>query len=918
MATNRRHRSITAGRRRRVIIVVYDLGIDIGTSYTAAAIRPAGGTVEIVGLGPIADDMPTVAFLNEDGSLLVGDAAARRAAIDPVGAAREYKRRLGDPVPLIVRRTPFSAEALIARTIDHVVARVTDRVGARPRHTVVTHPANWGPYKLELFDQSFAMAGLDSHSRLPEPHAAAIAHAAEGRVSAGSLVAVYDLGGGTFDAAVLRMTASGFEIMAEPVGIEHLGGVDFDEAVLHHVRTVVGDRWPTAANDPTLPVPMLQLRRACREAKELLSSETEVQIPVLLPGLDTVVRLTRPQFDAMIGLRVQDSIAALDTAIDSAGVQPGELSAILLVGGSSRVPLVAGMLQAHFGPLVAADIDPLYAVCRGAVLAAAGSGAAGPSYALPAVSPMPCAAVGDHPALHAPTLLATEPAGATAAVGPPAMLQLIPSAGEERRRGPRLSSLRPLAATALLIIAGVMSAVTRDGGTSGAGRAASSANADSGAPAEPPGASAHNMVPIPPGTYVLGVDRPEPNGAETLTFTRDLGAYAIDVYEVANDEYEAFVAQTDAAAPLGWAGGRFPEHEALRPVQGVTFDWASAYCASLGKRLPTEAEWEAAARGVDGRLFPWGGEAADGHVPDNATYDRGTVATNVSPFGVYDLTGNVWEWVADSYDRRIDTNRHIARGGQNGYLLRNSMRLAAADTSNVVGIAGFRCAADEVDPDLAPLVFGSFTAPALGNVQTPIVRPTGVLYEDTFDDVTSGWVVRTTDESRQGYHPNGYFHIETKVENAVLAVESPYALDPSVRVAVTTAAVVDAANTSADGGTFAYGILFRSSIATDGRALIFVVDPRAEAWAVCSRDPSTGRWVALEKKSQAIYGEEMVDLQVEITAEDHYTFSIGGRQVDARTIPGYTGTGAGMAVVSYEGSSKAHVHFEEFRIRELD
>ena len=189
--------------------MIYDLGIDVGTSYTAAAVRRPDGVVEVVGLGPIADNIPTVLYLGDDGTLIVGDAANRRSVIDPAGAAREFKRRMGDPTPMILRSSPFSAEALMARMIDYVTQRVADRERDLPRHTVVTHPANWGPYKLELFDQALRLAGAESATGLTEPQAAAIAYANEERVPTGSAVAVYDLGGGTFDAAVLRKTERG-------------------------------------------------------------------------------------------------------------------------------------------------------------------------------------------------------------------------------------------------------------------------------------------------------------------------------------------------------------------------------------------------------------------------------------------------------------------------------------------------------------------------------------------------------------------------------------------------------------------------------------------------------------------------------------------------------------------------------------
>ena len=123
-------------------IVSYDLGIDIGTSYSAAAVYRDSGAVDVVGLGSIADSMPSVVYLSEDGSILIGDSANRRSVTDPQGAAREFKRRLGDSTPIILRTSPFSAEQLYARTLEHVVQRVIEREQGPPRKTIVTHPAN--------------------------------------------------------------------------------------------------------------------------------------------------------------------------------------------------------------------------------------------------------------------------------------------------------------------------------------------------------------------------------------------------------------------------------------------------------------------------------------------------------------------------------------------------------------------------------------------------------------------------------------------------------------------------------------------------------------------------------------------------------------------------------------------------------
>jgi iron(II)-dependent oxidoreductase len=139
-------------------------------------------------------------------------------------------------------------------------------------------------------------------------------------------------------------------------------------------------------------------------------------------------------------------------------------------------------------------------------------------------------------------------------------------------------------------------------------------------------------------------------------------AFEIDRYEVSNVHYLRFVLATGRTGPPYWRGDPFPEKMAAHPVIGVSWEDADAYCRWAGKRLPTEAEWEKAARGVDGRIFPWGNEPA-GWLKSNIAhpgskrgikypplanvnrYDRG-----VSPYGVYQMAGNVGEWVADWFD----------------------------------------------------------------------------------------------------------------------------------------------------------------------------------------------------------------------------------------------------------------------------
>ncbi len=349
----------------------YCLGIDLGTTYLAAAIA-RDGRVEMVPLGNRAMSIPSVVCLREDATVLVGEAAERRAAIEPARVAREFKRRVGDTTPIIVGGAPYSAEALMAKLLRHAVDEVAELEGGPPERVAVTHPANWGPYKKDLLHQAVRIADVENVTYLSEPEAAAAYYASHERVELGAVVAVYDLGGGTFDATVLRKAADGFEILGRPEGIERLGGIDFDEAVFQHVRAVAGDAVSQLdPADPNAVSAVARLRQGCVDAKEALSGDTDAVVSVTLPGMHTEVRITRVEFEAMVAPRLVETIDAMRRALRSAAVEGSHLSSVLLVGGSSRMPLVAHLVSADLDRPVSVDAHPKHAVALGAALVAA-------------------------------------------------------------------------------------------------------------------------------------------------------------------------------------------------------------------------------------------------------------------------------------------------------------------------------------------------------------------------------------------------------------------------------------------------------------------------------------------------------------------------------------------------------------------
>jgi actin-like ATPase involved in cell morphogenesis len=357
--------------------MAYYLGVDIGTTYTAAAIW-RDGRVEISSLGNRAPVIPSVVFLREDGAMLIGEAAARRGSAEPQRVAREFKRRIGDPTPIIVGGTPFSADALIGKMLGWVVGKVTESEGGPPDHVAISHPANWGSFKKDLLRQAIRRADLDDVRVVTEPEAAAIHYASQARIGPGAVIAVYDLGGGTFDVALLRKRVGGWDILGEPEGIERLGGVDFDEAVFRHVAAACGGALDDLdPDDAAAMAAVSRLRQECIEAKEALSGDLDVDIPVLLPTFQTEVRLTRAEFEQMIRPTLADSIAALNRALRSAKVEPTAVTAVLLVGGSSRIPLVGELVSSQLGRPVAVDAHPKYGIALGAAILAADHASAG-------------------------------------------------------------------------------------------------------------------------------------------------------------------------------------------------------------------------------------------------------------------------------------------------------------------------------------------------------------------------------------------------------------------------------------------------------------------------------------------------------------------------------------------------------------
>jgi sulfatase modifying factor 1 len=215
-----------------------------------------------------------------------------------------------------------------------------------------------------------------------------------------------------------------------------------------------------------------------------------------------------------------------------------------------------------------------------------------------------------------------------------------------------------------------------------------------------------NTVYVAGGEFTLGSD--SHNEDETPQQTLYIDAFNIDVYPVTNAQYKEFVDDTGQKVPRNWQGGTYAEGKDDHPVTWVTWHDANAYAEWAGKRLPTEAEWERAARGTDGRIYPWG-DQFDGarcnyrEAGIKATSPVGSYPEGASPDGVMDMAGNVWEWTADWYDAYRGSRYEFARFGEEFKVLRGGswfdgsdvVRCSArnsADPNFSFSTIGFRCA----------------------------------------------------------------------------------------------------------------------------------------------------------------------------------------------------------------------------------
>jgi actin-like ATPase involved in cell morphogenesis len=347
------------------------LSVDLGTSNTVAVLSAHGRPPRVVEVDGSAN-MPSAVFATEEGTIMVGRDAERRARLDPTRFEPNPKRRIDEQTLLLGTDVVPVTEALAA-ILRRVLEETSRQLGGeQPDEVRLTHPAQWGQTRRNVLMSAARLAGMGPNILLvPEPVAAA-AHFASfpGKALApGQALAVYDLGAGTFDVAVVGATQNGFTVLAED-GLPDLGGLDVDQALMVHVGREVSHSDPQRWQGLLRPESTAdrRTRRALQEdvkaAKEALSRHPQTEVPMPEPFKDVLV--TRGELEALVRPAMLRSVELLARTLRSSGLTPDRLAGIYLVGGSSRLPLVGTMIAEKLGVVPGSLDQPETAVALGA------------------------------------------------------------------------------------------------------------------------------------------------------------------------------------------------------------------------------------------------------------------------------------------------------------------------------------------------------------------------------------------------------------------------------------------------------------------------------------------------------------------------------------------------------------------------
>jgi molecular chaperone DnaK len=367
------------------------VGIDLGTTNSVVAFVDETGEAHAIAGRDGERIVPSVVWFPQDDQtrVEVGELGKSQAVIDPDHVAMLFKRGMGKTTfldskkPFEVRGKQWRPEELSSLVLKKMVRIASEHLGHEVTDVVVTVPAYFGEAERSATRQAGEMIGLTVHALPAEPMAAAIAHGLDGNTEA-RMFLVFDLGGGTFDVTVLKRHDDGQLEAISHHGDRRLGGADFDRLIVARMAEFAM-RGHGIVLDAD-PVDVAEAYAKAEQMKKELSGRERAQAALIVGGKRMTFELTRAEFAGMLAEHLENVELAVETCLDNADLRPADMDAVLMVGGSSRIPAFQELLRRYFGrePQFSRNLDE--DVARGAALIGAlKTGTAAPLSALAAL-----------------------------------------------------------------------------------------------------------------------------------------------------------------------------------------------------------------------------------------------------------------------------------------------------------------------------------------------------------------------------------------------------------------------------------------------------------------------------------------------------------------------------------------------------